>query len=224
MVWNLFPFKGDFSLGKSQKSQGTNSGLQGGWVTWVIWCFTKNSAWDMMHEQLICSDEAANHQLPTAVAFWIIQIVSMAECPSSMQNLMQICCSTHSVILHALATQYTLRTIHTVHSTQWHLPPALTSLVKSSLFTHAHSSPLSFTARLHQCCANYSYYINNGWTFYRQIFYVLFLCSDLLCFMFYSAYINLASPIFVWLVFPYYFSNLLLLTSLYISHSKPISG
>ena len=27
MVWNLFPFKGDFSLGKSQKSQGTKSGL-----------------------------------------------------------------------------------------------------------------------------------------------------------------------------------------------------
>ena len=41
MVWNLFPFKGDFSFGKSQKSQGTKSGLQGGWVTWVIWCFAK---------------------------------------------------------------------------------------------------------------------------------------------------------------------------------------
>ena len=27
MVWNLFPFKGDFSFGKSQKSQGTKSGL-----------------------------------------------------------------------------------------------------------------------------------------------------------------------------------------------------
>ena len=40
-VWNLFPFKGDFSLGKSQKSQGAKSGLQGSWVTWVIWCFSK---------------------------------------------------------------------------------------------------------------------------------------------------------------------------------------
>ena len=27
MVWNLFSFKGDFSLGKSQKSQGAKSGL-----------------------------------------------------------------------------------------------------------------------------------------------------------------------------------------------------
>ena len=41
MVWNLFSFKGDFSFGKSQKSQGNKSGLYGGWVTWVIWCFAK---------------------------------------------------------------------------------------------------------------------------------------------------------------------------------------
>ena len=27
MVWNLFPFKGDFSFGKRQKSQGAKSGL-----------------------------------------------------------------------------------------------------------------------------------------------------------------------------------------------------
>ena len=40
-VWNLVPFKSDFSFGTSQKSQGTESGLLGGWVTWVIWCFTK---------------------------------------------------------------------------------------------------------------------------------------------------------------------------------------
>ena len=40
-VWNLFPFKSDFSFEKSQKSQGTKSGLYGGWITWVIWCFTK---------------------------------------------------------------------------------------------------------------------------------------------------------------------------------------
>ena len=34
---------------------------------------------------------------------------------------------------------------HTVHTlTQWHLPPPLTSTVKSSLFTQAHSSPLSW--------------------------------------------------------------------------------
>ena len=62
---------------------------------------------------------------------------------------------------------------HTVHTlTQWRLPPPLTSTVKSSLFTHAHSSPLSQAARLHRCHENCSCYINNGWTFPRQTLYV----------------------------------------------------
>ena len=107
MVWNFFPFNGDFSLGKSQKSHGTKSGLQRGWVTWVIWCFTKISAQDMMHEWVRCCDKAANHQLPIAAAFWIIHIVSVEECSSLTQNLMQIHCSTCSVILHVTAAQYT---------------------------------------------------------------------------------------------------------------------
>ena len=46
---------------------------------------------------------------------------------------------------------------HTVHMlTQRHLPTPLTSTVKSSLFTHAHSSPLSLAVRLHPCHANHS--------------------------------------------------------------------
>ena len=58
---------------------------------------------------------------------------------------------------------------HTVHMlTQWHLLPPLTSIVKSSLFTHMHSSPLSLAARLHGCHSHCSCYINNGWTFSRQ--------------------------------------------------------
>ena len=49
-VWNLSPFKGDFSFGKSQKSQDMKSELYGGWVTWVIWCFiqkrgTRRDVW-----------------------------------------------------------------------------------------------------------------------------------------------------------------------------------
>ena len=53
---------------------------------------------------------------------------------------------------------------HTVHMlTPQHLRPSLTSTVKSSLFTHAHSSLLSLAARLHRCHANCCY-INNGWT------------------------------------------------------------
>ena len=61
----------------------------------------------MVHEQAHCCDEAANHQLPIAAAFWITQIVFMDECSRLMQNLMQIHYSTHSVILNAMATQYT---------------------------------------------------------------------------------------------------------------------
>ena len=58
---------------------------------------------------------------------------------------------------------------HTVHMlTQQHLPPPLTNTVKSSSFTHAHSSALFLAARLHQCHANHSHYINNGWTFSKQ--------------------------------------------------------
>ena len=60
------------------------------------------------------------------------------KCSGLKQNLMQIHCSTHSVILNAVATQQ-------------HLLPPQTSTVKSSLFLHAHSSPLSVAARLHQC-------------------------------------------------------------------------
>ena len=47
----------------------------------------KNSAQVLMHDWVCCHDEAANHQLPIAVAFWIICIVSIEECSRLMQNL-----------------------------------------------------------------------------------------------------------------------------------------
>ena len=57
-----------------------------------------------MHEWVHCRDEASHHQWPTAAAFCLIQIVSMEEGSSVTQNLMQIRCSTCSVILNATAT------------------------------------------------------------------------------------------------------------------------
>ena len=55
---------------------------------------------------------------------------------------------------------------HTVHMlTQQCLLPPLTSTVKSSSFTHAHSSPLSLAGRLHQCHANCSHHINSDGLF-----------------------------------------------------------
>ena len=61
---------------------------------------------------------------------------------------------------------------HTVHMfTQHRLLPPLTSTVKSSLFMHVHSNPLSLTSMLYRCHTNRSCYINNGWTFSGQILY-----------------------------------------------------
>ena len=87
-VWNLFPFKDEFSFGKSQKPQGTKSELYGGLSHTDDLTFHQKTAWRR--------DEAASHQLP--IALWIIWTVSAEECSSLPQNLMQICCSTHSVI------------------------------------------------------------------------------------------------------------------------------
>ena len=117
---------------------------------------SKNSAGGMMHEQACCRDEAANHQLPITAASWIIQIIAVEECSSWMQILWRFI----ALFAHFECSG------HTVHMlTQRHLPPPLTSTVKLSLFTHAHSSPLSLAARLHWCHTNHSCYINNAGLF-----------------------------------------------------------
>ena len=67
----------------------------------------KPSALDVMHEWTHCFDEAANHQWLIAANFWVIWIVFLKECSGLMQNLMQICCFTCSVLLNVMATQYT---------------------------------------------------------------------------------------------------------------------
>ena len=110
-----------------------------------------------------CCDEAASHRLPTAAVFWIIRIVSVEECSSLMQNLTQIHCS-HSIIVNAMATPYNC-SLNSIYC------PPLPSTMTSSLFTRAHSSPVSLAARLHRCHVNHSRYINNGWTFSRQTLY-----------------------------------------------------
>ena len=132
----------------------------------------------MMHEQAHCCDEAANHQLPVTVAFWIIWTVSMEECSSLMQNLMQIHCSTWSFWICD----------HTAHTlTQWCLPPPPTSTVKSALFMHVHCSPLSLAARVHWCHRDH-HYINNGWTFFSgQTSLCIYIC------MYVSGYIYVSS-------------------------------
>ena len=120
-----------------------------------------------MHEWVSCCDESANHQLPTASAFGISQIVSTEECSSLTQSLMQICCSTCSVILYETATQSTC-SLNGIYRPHW--------LGQWS----RHCSPCTFqstllAARLHHCCTNCSHNINNGWTFTGQTSYVYVL-------------------------------------------------
>ena len=62
-------FQGDFSFGKSQKSQGTESGLCGAESPGLFDVSPKNSAQGMVHEWARCHDEAANNQSPIAAAF-----------------------------------------------------------------------------------------------------------------------------------------------------------
>ena len=75
-----------------------------------------HKTWD--HEWAHCHDEAANHQLPIPVAFWIIQIVSTEECSRLMQNVMQILCSACSVFLNVMAPQYTC-SLSGIYHPQW---------------------------------------------------------------------------------------------------------
>ena len=79
---------------------------------------TENSARDVMREQGRCRDEAASPQLPIAVAFCIIQIVSVEECSSWTQNWVQVHCCMCSVVLNATATQYT-RSLNGVYRPHW---------------------------------------------------------------------------------------------------------
>ena len=60
-----------------------------------------------MHEWVCCHYDDVSHQLPIAVAFWTIWVVSTEECSSLMQNWMQIHCSTCLAILNVTATEYT---------------------------------------------------------------------------------------------------------------------
>ena len=63
-------------------------------------------------------DEASSHHLLIPSAFWIVQIVSVEECLNLTQNLMQIRCSIHSVILTVTATQY-LRSFKSIYGPHW---------------------------------------------------------------------------------------------------------
>ena len=139
-AWHLFLFKGYFSFGKSQASQGTKSGLSGGWVTGrfdvspnithVCWC--TSGCIVMMKLPIIsgCCCGLLNH--PNSFRRGTFKLNAEFHTDSLLYSLSHFECEDHTV--HML--------------TQRHLPPILTSTIKSSLFRHVHSSPLLVTSIL----------------------------------------------------------------------------
>ena len=115
MVWNHFPFKGDFSFGENQKSQGTKSALLGGWVIWVIWCFTKRlymrcDAWaDTLFWWSCQSPGAYSCSLlshPNSLCGGMFKLNTKFDADSLLYLLIYSECDSY--------------TVHTL--TQWHLP------------------------------------------------------------------------------------------------------
>ena len=144
--------------GKARSPSTPNLGCRG-WVTWVIWCFMKNlctrrdpwagtSPWWSCQSPVARSCGLLNH--PNSFRRGMFKINSKFDADLLLYLLCHFECNGH--------------TIHML--TQCHPSSPLTSTVKSSLFTHAHSSPLCLAARLHWCGANHSHYINNGWNFF----------------------------------------------------------
>ena len=95
-------------LGKARSHRAPNLDSRGGESPRWFDVLRKNSACVVIYEQVQCHNEAANHQLPIAAAFWIIWIVSREECSSLMQNLMQIRC--------ILAQSFWVRGPHSTHA------------------------------------------------------------------------------------------------------------
>ena len=100
-------------LGKAGSHMSPNLGCRGaespGWFD----VSPKNSAWVSALPWWSCQSPVAHSQ-----GFWITQIVSAEEYSSFMQNLIQIHCPTHSVILNAGATQCT-RSLNRVYHPHW---------------------------------------------------------------------------------------------------------
>ena len=148
---------------KARSFRASNLGCRGHWVTWVIWCFTKIlcrrcDAWVGVLSWWSCQSPVAHScsllNYLNSFHGGMFKLDSKFDADSLFYSLSHFEYDGHIVPMF----------------TQQCLPPLLTSTVKSSLFVHAHSSPLSL-ARSHRCRPNHSCYINNGWTFSRQTSY-----------------------------------------------------
>ena len=157
-------------LGKARNHRAQNLGYRGvespGWFDVL-----PKTAQDVRHEPTHWCDETVIHRLPRAAAFWIVWIVFWGGMFKRNTKL------DADLLLYLLShVEWDSHTVHML--TRWCPPSPLTSTVKSPLFTHVHSSPLSLAARLHLCHANHSHYINNGWTFPGR---TLYFCEAVFC-------------------------------------------
>ena len=120
--------------GKARSGGAPNLGCRGGWVTWVIWCFTKKlctrrEAWVGVLSWWSCQPPAAHS-------------CSLLNHPNSFHGgMFKLNAKFDADSLLYLLSHFE-RDGHTVHVlTEWHLLPPLTSTVKSSLFMHMHWMP-----------------------------------------------------------------------------------
>ena len=134
------PFQRCFSFGKSQMSQGNKSGLQGRWVTWVIWCFPPKKT---LHQTWCMSKRVFVIKLPITSCPYA-HSCGLLNYPNSFRGetfKLNAKLDAEDSLFYSLS--HFECNSHTVHMlTQWHLLPPLTSTVKSPLITHVHSSPL----------------------------------------------------------------------------------
>ena len=128
-------------LGKARSLKMPNLGYRGAWVHWVIWCFTKNlcmrrDAWVGMLSGWSCQSLAPHScgllSHPNSFHGGTFKPNTNFDADSLLYSLS-----------HFEGDTYTRHVL-----SQWCPPPPLTSTVKSSLFTHVHSSPLSLAAGL----------------------------------------------------------------------------
>ena len=141
VAWNLFPFQVILVLGKARSPKAPNVDCRGAeWVTWVIWCFAKklcmrHDAWVGTSSRWSCQSLVAhscsllNH--PNGFCGGMFKLNAKFDADSLPYSLSHFECG--------MATQYTCLL------TGIYCSP-LTSTVKSSLFTHVHSRPLSLAA------------------------------------------------------------------------------
>ena len=142
--------------GKARSHRAPNLGYSGGWVTWVIWCFSKKlcKIWDAWVGRLWWSCQS-----PVALSYGLLNHLN--DLWRNVQNLRFFIMKNADSLLYSLS--HFECNGHKVHIiSQWCLPPPLISTVKLSLFMHEHSSPLFLAASLHWCHTNHSHYINNN--------------------------------------------------------------